>query len=267
MSRPIKLSAQDIETLCSDFREKVKNSIFPNGKINFVKSFADTKQKATLYFTDIAYFKMQALVRQFDVEVAWHGIVKRVEDSEKNEYIVSDIIVFPQTVTGATVDTDQVKYQNWLFAHDDEVFNNIRMHGHSHVNMNTSPSNVDETYYQKVLNDLGDEGFYIFGIWNKRNEKTIRIYDLTKNIIFEPNDITVSIINDTTGIKSFIEDAKEMVNTLPRAYRGNYDFTREHEHGYFNNVDDYDYDYDYEQAYYSGHRKSQNKKGGRHKWT
>lgn len=153
---------------------------------------------------------MLTLVREFDKEVAWHGIAHRCED-EEDAYIISDILVYPQEVTGATVNTDQEKYQMWLMNHDDDVFNNIRMQGHSHVNMSTSPSTVDTSLYDRILEQLDDDMFYIFLIWNKRNEKTIKIYDLAKNVLFETADVTVSVREDDIGMERFLKNAKEMV--------------------------------------------------------
>lgn len=181
-----------------------------DGKINFTKTFGNIQRKATLYFTELAYLKMLTLVREFDKEVAWHGIAKR-HDTEEDAYVISDILVYPQEVTGATVNTDQEKYQMWLMSHEDDVFDNIRMQGHSHVNMGTTPSTVDTSLYERLLDQLDDTMFYIFLIWNKRNEKTIKIYDLAKNVLFETADVTVSLIEDGTGMEKFLSTAKEMV--------------------------------------------------------
>lgn len=211
MSRVIKMTSQNLEEIRRDFDEALKGLKMFDGRINFTKTFGTVQRKATLYFTELAYLKMTMLVREFDKEVAWHGIAKRGDDLSKDEYIISDILVYPQEVTGATVNTDQEKYQMWLMNHDDEVFNNIRMQGHSHVNMGTTPSSVDTSLYERILEQLDDDMFYIFLIWNKRNEKTIKIYDLAKNVLFETSDVTVEILNDGTGIEHFLKDAKEMV--------------------------------------------------------
>ena len=211
MSKIIKLTQQHLDELRRDFNTALTGAKLSDGKITFTKSFNSIQRKATLYFTELAYLKMLTLVREFDKEVAWHGIAKRGEDASKDEYIVSDILVYPQEVTGATVNTDQEKYQMWLMNHEDEVFNNIRMQGHSHVNMGTTPSAVDTSLYERILEQLDDDMFYIFLIWNKRNEKTIKIYDLAKNVLFETADVTVAVLDDGTGIERFVKDAKEMV--------------------------------------------------------
>lgn len=210
MSKIIKMTSQNLDEIRRDFEEALKGVKLSDGKIHFTKTFDTIQRKANLYFTELAYLKMLTLVREFDKEVAWHGIAKRCED-EEDAYIISDILVYPQEVTGTTVNTDQEKYQMWLMNHDDEVFNNIRMQGHSHVNMGTTPSSVDTSLYDRILEQLNDDMFYIFLIWNKRNEKTIKIYDLAKNVLFETADVTVSVREDDIGMERFLKDAKEMV--------------------------------------------------------
>lgn len=211
MSKIIKMTSENLAEIRKDFEEALKGVKLSDGKISFTKTFVNIQRKATLYFTEIAWLKMMTLVREFDKEVAWHGIAKRGDKLGEDSYIISDILVYPQEVTGATVNTDQEKYQMWLMNHDDEVFNNIRMQGHSHVNMGTTPSSVDTSLYDRILEQLDDDMFYIFLIWNKRNEKTIKIYDLAKNVLFETSDVTVEILDDGTGIEHFLKDAKEMV--------------------------------------------------------
>lgn len=215
MSKIIKLTPQCFEEVIKDFKESLSGAKVSDGKISYTKTFGVINRKATLYFREIAWTKMQALIREFDKEVAWHGVARRGIDETKDEYFIDDIMVYPQEVTGATVNTDQEKYEMWLMQHDDEVFNNIRMQGHSHVNMGVSPSSVDTTHQEKILAQLEDDMFYIFVIWNKKNDKTIKIYDLTKNILFDTTDVDVMIIEDETGIEKFVRESKEMVIDKP----------------------------------------------------
>lgn len=215
MSKMIKITPQCIEECRRDFEEALKKAKLADGKISFTKTFGGGNRKAKLYFYECAWFKMQMLVKEFSKEVAWHGVAKRGDDPEKDEYYISDILVYPQEVTGATVNTDQEKYQLWLMNHDDEVFNNIRMQGHSHVNMGVTPSGVDLSHQEKILDQLDDDMFYIFMIWNKSGDKNIKIYDLAKNTLFETFDITIEILDDETGITRFLKTAKEMVKDKP----------------------------------------------------
>lgn len=230
MSKNIKITDESLNEVRKAFEEALSTGKFSDGKITFTKTLGVVNRKATVYFTELAWLKMQTLIREFDKEVAWHGIAKRGEDTSKDEYYITDILVYPQEVTGATVNTDQEKYQMWLMSHDDEVFNNIRMQGHSHVNMGVTPSGVDTSLYDRILEQLDDDMFYIFMIWNKRKEKTIKIYDLAKNILFDTSDVTVEILDDGTGIEKFLKDAKDAVKDKPTTstyqsnYRGSYGY-------------------------------------------
>lgn len=214
MSKTIKPTAEQLKEYQEEFWNSLKSLKLTDGKISFTKTIKDTNEKATLFFAPIAWRKMKALVDGFDKEVAWHGVAYRVENEEnKCEYCIEDILVYPQKVTGATVNTDQEKYEAWLMQHDDDIFNNIRMQGHSHVNMSTSPSSVDETHQSKILDQLEDDMFYIFLIWNKSDSKFIRIYDLAKNTLFETKDVTVEVLDDGSGLEEFMKTAKELVDT------------------------------------------------------
>lgn len=210
MSKLIKITKEYITELCQEFEKSLYGFKASDGKINYTKTLPQSDRKARLIFTETAWIKMTALVGNFDKEVAWHGLAFRGNEGT-DDYYISDILVYPQEVTGATVNTDQKQYEMWLMQHDDDVFNNIRMQGHSHVNMNTSPSGVDLTHQEKILEQLEDDMFYIFVIWNKKGEKTIKIFDFKKNILFETSDVTVSVLDNEIGLEKFIADAKKMV--------------------------------------------------------
>ena len=213
MSRLIKPTPECIEEIKNDFLKLLTSKGFSDGRISYSKTIGITDKKAEVFFTEMAWLKMQTLVKEFDKEIAWHGIAVRGDDETKNEYIIKDILVYPQTVTGATVTTDQIEYETWLMSQEDEVFNNLRMQGHSHVNMSVSPSGVDETLYNGLLSQLDDTMFYIFMIWNKRGEKTVKIYDIAKNIYFDTSDVTITVLDDNTGIEAWLKDAKEKVKS------------------------------------------------------
>lgn len=200
MSRRIKLSPEDIKVL-----EKKR---FVNNGFSFDDK---EKRKATLFFNEGAYLKMISIVRAMDKEVAWHGVAFRGKGLD--EYIVTDILVYPQQVTGASVEMFQEEYDEWIRDNeDDERFYDIRMQGHSHVNMGTSPSSTDLEHQQDIVDMLKSDGFYIFLIWNKKGAHDIRIYDMRENVLFEDNDVDIEIIEDESiGIVSFLSEAKKQI--------------------------------------------------------
>ena len=216
MSRLIKLTPECMEECKTEFMKIIANAKFADGKITFSKTIGTVNRKAQVLFTEMAWLKMTNLIDEFEKEVAWHGIAVRGE--EPDTYCIKDILVYPQEVTGATVTTDQEKYSMWLMQQPDEIFNNIRMQGHSHVRMSTSPSSVDTTWYEQILDQMKDDMFYIFMIWNKRREKTIKIYDLRENVLFETADVEVKVIHEDGGIMKFMDSAKEMVVETHTSY-------------------------------------------------
>lgn len=252
MAKYIKILPEHFDEVKHAFEEMLSSGKFSDGKVSFTRSLGTVNRSAKVYFTEIAWLKMTALVREFDKEVAWHGVAYRGEDATKDEYIISDILVYPQEVTGVTVNTDQEEYQNWLMGQEDDVFNNIRMQGHSHVNMSTTPSGPDLAHQEKILEQLDDAMFYIFMIYNKRGEKTIKIYDLSKNILFETSDISVSVIEGEVGMERFIRESKNLVKnkvTTPIYSQGNTGYQSNYQKGVYGNSY-YDADDDY---YYRGY--------------
>ena len=236
MSKIIKLTPEYLESYRSEFEDILKGKL-TDGKIYFSKTLTSFTKRATVYFTSEAWTKMQALVRSFDKEVAWHGVAYRGEDEAKDEYYITDILVYPQEVSGATVEMDETKYDEWIRENvDDERFYNIGMQGHSHVDMQVSPSSVDINHQEIILQQLTDEMFYIFMIWNKSGKSYTKIYDLKKNILFENSDVDIVIQED------FIAEAKKMV-TEKSYYAG-----KNHQSSY----NDHAYKYEEGVYYYPG---------------
>lgn len=221
MSKPIKMTEQYMAECRADFEKALQLTKLADGKLSFTKVFTCGDRKATVFFTAGAWAKMALLIKEFDKEVAWHGVAHRAADEAADEYIIEDIVVYPQEVSGTTVEMDTEKYAEWLMQNaDDERFNNIHMQGHSHVNMATSPSSVDLNHQEEILNMLGDDDFYIFMIWNKSFVSTNKIYDLKKNVLFEDKDITVKLEGEHEGLAEFLKNAKDMVKQKNYSFGG-----------------------------------------------
>lgn len=207
MSKPIFLTKEYVDKMVEEFRRNVSDLKMSDGKITFTKSFDYTGEddtKAYVLFRPVAYAKMLALLKHFDSEVAWHGTVERLDD---DKFIITDIVVYPQTVTGSTVNTDQEEYQKWTMTLEDDYFNAMRMQGHSHVNMGTSPSSVDTNHQQQILAQLKGQEYYIFMIWNKKLDHTIKIYDYANNVMYEDKDVIVGVFEEGFDNDAFISEA------------------------------------------------------------
>lgn len=155
--------------------------------INFdnMMKLEDPKEKLEVAFTQTAWDKMHALVKQCSTECAWHGIVKPTDKG----YAITDILVYPQRVASVTVEADDDKYNPWLMTLTDDQINNMRMQGHSHVNMGVHPSSVDKDYYATMMHHVQD--YYIFLIVNKKQEVYCEVYDVINNVVYEPKDCVI----------------------------------------------------------------------------
>lgn len=161
-------------------------------------------QKQTVFITASAYLKMLTYVLKSEKEIAWHGTVLTDFEKYPNKYFITNAFLYPQLVSGATVTTDQTKYNNWTMELEDEVFNSMRLQGHSHVNFAVSPSSVDTTFYEELVQNLHNGEFYIFMIMNKKQELYFRIYDTANNIMYDKEDIIITIIGEDN--EDFLSD-------------------------------------------------------------
>lgn len=176
-------------------------------------------QQQVIYITASAYLKMLTYVLTTEKELAWHGTVLTDLEKHPNKYFITDVFLYPQTVTGATVTTDQEKYNTWTQDLDDDTFNNMRFQGHSHVRMGVTPSGVDTTFYEDLVQNLHNGEFYIFMILNKSQDMYFRIYDTKNNIMYDKEDITVIVLDSDN--ENLIEDAKVSIkeNISERTYQ------------------------------------------------
>lgn len=149
-------------------------------------------KKPVVFVTAQAYTKMMTLINESNKELAWHGVATRVAD----DYLIEDILVYPQTVTSATVDADEEAYAKWLMALPDDVLNHLRFQGHSHVKMGASPSGRDTGNWEKFVDLIEPNDFYLFCIGNQSANFYWTIYDKKLNVQFENKDITFVIIDE-----------------------------------------------------------------------
>lgn len=149
--------------------------------------------KPIIRFNDMAYIKLRFLLANFDKEVGFYGLVKHIEPEE---YLIYDIKVYPQRVTGATVTTNEIELGKWYDTLTDEEFADKRMQGHSHVNMSPNPSSVDLEDRKLKLNDLNNDDYFIFFIFNKSLKFTVDLYQMAENIHYETDDIAVIYPDD-----------------------------------------------------------------------
>ena len=130
----------------------------------------------TLDFSGVAYAKMMAMVASTSTEVAWQGIVEKKND---DLYHISDVVIHPQYVSAARVTDADEEYSQWITEiwRTGDLFDRLKLQGHSHVNFAVSPSAIDIQNNREALEMMDGEGLKIFVIWNKRNEFSIIVVD------------------------------------------------------------------------------------------
>ena len=222
MTRPIILTEEQKQEILLEILENLnKNKNMFDGKVSFSKTYKWVENEgdvANVVFTPLAYAKMVKLIEVYETEVAWHGVAKRDEEDD-SVFWIEDILVYPQTVSGATVNTDQEKYTNWVNHLEDDQFNNLKMQGHSHVRMGTSPSATDTSHQKDIIEQLRGNMFYIFMIWNKRMENTTWVYDMKRNTVYDGKDVKISVAErGGDKLDDFITDAKKLVSDRVYSY-------------------------------------------------
>lgn len=188
------LSKKEKSLLIKEITEKIKNCKNPSDldltiKLDSAIPKKQNVKKPKIFITADAYLKMFSLVEQSPIEISWHGLVKK----DKNNYLIYDIIVFPQINTAASTDTDETEYVKWISELSDETFKDMRMHGHSHVNMAVFSSGIDDGYQNDLIKNIKPGDYYIFLILNKKHEMKPILFDYSQNIMFEDKDIELHI--------------------------------------------------------------------------
>ena len=173
--------------------------------------------KPDIVITAEAYLKMLELVNQSPVECSWHGLVKRFG----HKYLIYDVLVFPQINSPTATTTDEKDFAEWqtkLILDPKFPIEELRLHGHSHVNMNVFSSGVDDKYQKDLLAKVDDGDYYIFFIMNKKMEMCIFLYDFEQQIMFDKNDIDFKIQACKTDIRQWAKDQLKEYATTERTF-------------------------------------------------
>lgn len=207
------------ESVKEKLLEKYNNTIFMNTDVVDIK--IDIKEileqhiaaknltEPSIFITADAYIKMRKLVNDTSTEIGWYGTVTKQPGLDE-VYIIDDIIVYPQRVTGVTCEQDDDKMFNFEMSLTTDQVNHKRFQGHSHVNMGVTPSGVDEQFYRDLLTQVND--YFIITVTNKREEYTTRFYDIANNIVY--SDLPIRVITENGGVLDlwYEEAKKQLVN-------------------------------------------------------
>ena len=172
---------------------------------DILEEYMNERQSAEpqVFITSEAYIKMRTLVDKTSTELGWYGFVSKLPGLD-NVYVIEDIIVYPQKVTGATCEQDEDRMFEFEMSLTTEQVRARRFQAHSHVNMGVTPSGVDEAFYQDLLSQVRD--YYIIMVTNKHGDNHIRFYDMENNIVYTELELKILLDNGTDVDKWYQEE-------------------------------------------------------------
>ena len=173
-------------------------------KVKLMKNFSPK------IFIDIkALNKMKEYVRQSSLEIGWLGTCEKID----NNYFITDVFLFKQEVHSTTTEItteglsefamDLMSTPNGL-----DIWNNMKVWGHSHVNMSTSPSSQDDKQIDVFAENAED--FFIRIIANKSNNFRIDLYDYTSGVMYEELPYEVDFGEDEEYITALYNKIEEI---------------------------------------------------------
>lgn len=220
--KPIKLTEEMKLSLFDKFFEKFKNELdnycvsSPESTLAVKTDFSEElKEKIHIIFTPEAYLRMKALVKYFDTEVAWYGLVRKIDDKT---YYVYDVKVCKQTVDGAKVDTDPDDALEFFNSLTEEEAQDMLFQAHSHVRMSTTASAIDIQNQMDVIRNMGKTGYYIFQIWNKNGDINTYMYDVDAGLFYDKKDVIIEIEDSLGSLDDFILSVADLVEEKKFTY-------------------------------------------------
>lgn len=134
-----------------------------------------------VYYTTAVWQSIRYLVAKCTQEVGWLGTV---EATETGDYLVTEIFVPPQKVSGAETEIDKSAmeelYDTLIDAGKDP--SKLIYWGHSHVNMGVSPSPQDERQIEEYLDTCP---VFIRGIYNKAGASKVDVFDRDEGVVYQ----------------------------------------------------------------------------------
>lgn len=130
--------------------------------------------RPTVMYTDKAWAKIQHMIHNNTLEIGWWGTVRK----DGNTYTIEDVFVPKQVVSGGTTEisgdglnkvVDDLLVQQ---GHAD----NLLYWGHLHPTFSCTPSHTDEKTTQGFVDNTDPGSFFIRGIYNKKGESKVDIY-------------------------------------------------------------------------------------------
>lgn len=167
-----------------------KNKATANTTIKYAKHIIPS-----ILISEQAINEMYIYTKEVSDEVGWLGTVEQLTDGT---YYIGKTFLFDQEVHGTTTEITPEGLSSFgeeLLKQPDgvEIWNSLRMWGHSHVNMATNPSGQDDKQMEDFAN-IGHD-YFIRLITNKSGSLRLDFYDYKAGLTFldVPYGIEISV--------------------------------------------------------------------------
>jgi len=172
----------------------------------------------SILFTQTALKWIKALVECHSSEVGFEGIVNEVGGA----YVITEIF-YPKhcLVNGGTCEISpegEIEIAQKLIEENRAAdISKVRLWGHSHHTMGTTPSTQDDEQAAEKMNKCG--AYFIRAIVNKSGEMSVSFFDYSRQIKFENVKWTVAvdyeqIMNDVISVINKESTSRERVQSI-----------------------------------------------------
>jgi hypothetical protein len=163
-----------------------------------------------------ALTKMSVYVDECKEEIGWMGTATR----DGRNITIHDVFLFEQDVHATTTEITPEglsKFAEELLQQEDgmEVWNNLKMWGHSHVNMGITPSGQDNKQMETFKD--GGHDWFIRLIANKKGEMKLDMYDYANSVIYTDLPWMALPSESELKIQDEIEKLYELLDTYEKA--------------------------------------------------
>lgn len=146
-----------------------------------------------VYITPVALEKMNVIVEISSKEVGWLGTARQLRTGD---FLIDDVYLFDQEVSYAQCEMSTEGLEAFAVElleqpDGDELYDNLRVWGHSHVNMGTSPSAQDNSQMD-LFRENGCEWF-IRIIANKAGRLEVTVFMYRNHLVIEDAEWRVAV--------------------------------------------------------------------------
>lgn len=166
-----------------------------------------------IYINNTALLKMQIYIETCSTEVGWLGTAFK----EDNDIVIEDVIMFEQNVHSATTEITPeglAKFAERILQQENgmELWNNIKVWGHSHVNMGVFASVQDNTQMEAFVESGHD--WFIRIIANKKGDIKVDYYDYVNGIAFSNLEFYILMSKEEKDLHDKITNLNKKLQSL-----------------------------------------------------